>query len=199
MYIFVRNNRINLVTKFEGVIIFILVVLFGVILWILLPLKDITTFNIISLISTVISFIGFYIAIKQITSVREITEKIDVAVKTKLTDFNKILLLSDVSSKISLIHEIKAHLRKEQLEVCIIRMEDLKKIMATIIPNAAYLSLDIDEKILTQILKSFNMDMNTIEKKMLNNTYQIETGKIISNMDKMSTYLLSLEAKLKQN
>ncbi|HYK76213.1 MAG TPA: hypothetical protein VEV16_04495, partial [Daejeonella sp.] len=116
----------------ELVYLFIISVLVISILIYLLPNDARTTVNHISIASSVFGFSAFFITLKQIHSLKQIALQTELAVNNKLRGYNKIIFLTELSSKISLISEIKGHLRKKQFEICVYRMDDFKRILANL-------------------------------------------------------------------
>lgn len=163
-----------------------------------IPEKDFSIINAVGVIASVFTLVGFYITIKQIQSVKEIAIYTEGLVNKKLNGYNRIIFVSEVSSKISIVSDVKSYLRNNNLEMCVFRMEDIKRVLAGLRSNAHALGLELDAKEFGTINRNFTIDMINIQKKLLDENYNINSVKIIENMENLSQFLLNIEGSLKQ-
>lgn len=187
----------DILTKKELIYLLVISLLSFFTLYIITPARDLSTINIISLASSVLSLCGFYVALKQIYSIKQIALNTEQAINEKIKGFNKVVFLSELSSKISLVSEIKGHLRDSDFKICVLRMEDFKKILAALSSTGDLLDLNLTKRELTAIIRNYTMDMSSLEKKIQNNEYHIEISAIINNLETLSMYLQNVEVQIK--
>lgn len=82
--------------------------------------------NYISVIGSIASVYGIWVAYLQIKSVGEIAEKTQAVVNSKLSELNNHLTLADLSRIHSMGKEIQAFMHSSKYEVALIRMRDFK-------------------------------------------------------------------------
>ncbi len=177
-----------------GVSIFIAVILF-IIFFFILPQNQRSFINILSIIGFLLSVLGITIAYFQILSIKAITKQTQIEVIHNIRLNNNILMLSDLSRKAAMVNEIQGFLREGKIEICIIRMQDLKIILNSL-KNQEYYSTLFSKKDFKTVFEDFNIDLDNFQKHFINQS-QLDKSKIITNLEKLSTLLLGLEIKLK--
>jgi hypothetical protein len=143
-----------------------------------------------------VSVLGITIAYLQILSIKEISKQTHSKVIESIRLNNNILMLSDLARKAAMVDEIQAFLRDDKIEPCILRMKDLKVILNAL-KNQEYYSALFSKKEFRTVFEDFNIDLDNFQKHHLNNINRLDKNKIITNLEKLSTLLLSLEIKLK--
>jgi hypothetical protein len=152
--------------------------------------------NILSISGFLISVLGITIAYFQILSIKDISNHTQQKVLENIRLNNNILMLSDLSRKVAMIDEIQVFLREDKIELCIIRMKDLKIILNSL-RNQEYYSVLFSKKEFKAVFEDFNIDLDNFQRHQLNVKYKLDKAKIITNLEALSTVLLSLEIKLK--
>lgn len=168
----------------------------GYLLYWFLPNDEKTYINIVSIIGFIFSILGLLIAFFQIASVKQIAEDTHEEVTKHIILNNKLLMISDLSSKAAMVNEIQSYLRDNKIEICILRMKDLKISLNSIKNQEQYSTLFAKKKF-NDVFLTFNIDLNNIHDLYLNEKYKIDKPLIIKNLEELSTLLLSVEVKLK--
>lgn len=83
--------------------------------------------NYISVIGSIASLYGIWVAYQQIKSVGEIAEKTQTAVNSKLSELNSHLTFADLSRIHSMGKEIQAYMQSSKYEVALVRLRDFKE------------------------------------------------------------------------
>jgi hypothetical protein len=176
-------------------IILISIILF-IILYFVLDKSDRKIINIISIAGFILSGIGIAIAYIQILSIKQIAKQTRTEVINNTRLNNNLLMLSDLSRKAAMVDEIQGYLRDNKIELCILRMKDLK-IILNALKNQEYYSSLFSKKEFRIVFEDFNIDLDNFQRNQLNQKYKLDKDKIITNLEALSTLLLSLEIKLK--
>lgn len=166
------------------------------IFYFILPSTERTFINIITIIGLLISVLGITIAYFQILSIKAISQKTQFEVTNSIRLNNNLLMLSDLSRKAAMVDEIQAFLREDKIELCILRMKDLKIILNSL-KNQEYYSALFTKKEFKTVFEDFNIDLDNFQRHHLNIKNKLDKGKIITNLESLSTLMLSLEIKLK--
>ncbi|MGI4729788.1 MAG: hypothetical protein ACRYGB_14530 [Janthinobacterium lividum] len=164
----------------------------------LLPTKDKTFINVLSIIGFLLSLLGIVIAYLQILSIKQIAVDTQNEIKENIRLSNNLFMLSDISRKVAMVNEIQGYfLRDENVELCILRMTDLKVILNSIKNQEHYRTL-ITKRNFLDIFQNFNLDLNNLNKHIINNPRnKIDKIVISEHLEEMSTLFLSVETKLK--
>lgn len=110
---------------------------------------------------------------------------------------NSILLISDISKKVSMITEIQGFIRDGKIEFCVLRMKDLKVLFNDLVNHEGFSTLlPIDDFNIAQT--DFNIDLQNFQRHLINEKNKIDKSRIIENLEGLSTILLSAEGKLKK-
>ena len=160
----------------------------------LLPAKDRTMINVIGIIGFMLSILGLIIAYIQILSVKQITQITQQKVEDGIQLNNDILMISDLSRKAAIVDEIQGYLKDDKIDMCILRMKDLKLILNSLRYQSQYSQL-FSKKQFSNAFQSFNIDLNNFQTAHLNN--RIDKEIVLRNLEELSTLLLSVEVKLK--
>lgn len=175
--------------------ILVSIILF-IILFILLPNHDKTLINIFGILGLILSLLGIVIAYLQILSVKEIAKQTKDKVSDSILLNNTILMISDLSRKTLIIDEIQRYLKDNKIELCILRMKDLKLILNSLKSQEQYNYLFRKSKF-NEVFQTFNIDLDNCHRHHLNDKSKINKESIIKNLEELSTILLTVEIKLK--
>jgi len=162
----------------------------------ILPDKDRSFINILSIIGFLLSILGVLIAYFQILSIKEITIETQKQINENIRLNNNFLMLSDLSRKAAMVDEIQGYLKDGKIEMCILRMKDLKIILNSLRNQDYYNSL-VSKKEFRDVFQNFNIDLDNFHKHQINNKNKINKEIIIRNLEGLSTLFLGVEAKLK--
>lgn len=152
--------------------------------------------NILSILGTILSVMGILIAYFQILSIKKIAIETSIKVNENIALNNKIIMLSDLSRKAAMVDEIQGYLRDDKIELCILRMKDLKVILNSLRNQDQYASL-VSKKDFKNVFENFNIDLDNFQSFQLNSKYKIDKTMISKNLEALSTLFLSVENKLK--
>lgn len=162
-----------------------------------LPTKERTFINYLSIIGLILSILGIVISYIQILSIKDLA----IAIKKEVTDSlnrNKaVLLISDISKKVSMISEIQSFIRNNKVEMCVLRMKDLKLLLSDLNTYKEFSNL-VNKKEFNNSYSDFHIDLENFHKSLLNEKNKIDKEKINANLEKLSTLLLDVEFKLKR-
>lgn len=183
------TNRIKILIS-----ILISIILF-VLLFNLLSKNERTFINILSIVGFLLSALGIVIAFIQIISIKQIAIETREKVKESINLNNNILMISDLSRKAAIVDEIQGYLRADKIEMCILRMKDLKIIMNHLKNQNQYYSL-VPKKQFQNAFENFNIDLHNFQTHHLNNA-KMDLALVIKNLEELSTLFLSMETKLK--
>jgi hypothetical protein len=150
--------------------------------------------NVIGIIGFMLSILGLIIAYIQILSVKQITQITQQKVEDGIQLNNDILMISDLSRKAAIVDEIQGYLKDDKIDMCILRMKDLKLILNSLRYQSQYSQL-FSKKQFSNAFQSFNIDLNNFQTAHLNN--RIDKEIVLRNLEELSTLLLSVEVKLK--
>jgi len=162
-----------------------------------LPPIDRTFINILNIVGLILSIIGILIAYLQILSIKEVTLAIQTEVKESLKKNKSMLLISDISKKVSMITEIQGFLRFNKIEMCVLRMKDLKLLLSDLNSDKQFSSL-VNKREFGSSYSDFHIDLGNFHKFLLNEKNIIDKEKINANLEQLSTILLGVEFKLKK-
>lgn len=173
-----------------------LAILACVILMACLSRRERSLINILSIIGVVLSVLGIWIAYFQILSIKAITLATQKEVKESISQNNKIHMLADLSRKVAIIDEIQGFLKSDRIDMCILRMKDLKIVLNSLRNQEVYYNLFSKQEFKTAF-EDFNIDLDNFQKSTLNEKFKLNKGKILINLEALSTMLLTAETKLK--
>ena len=173
-----------------------LAILACVILMACLSRRERSLINILSIIGVVLSVLGIWIAYFQILSIKAITLATQKEVKESISQNNKIHMLADLSRKVAIIDEIQGFLKSDRIDMCILRMKDLKIVLNSHRNLEVYYNLFSKLEFKTAF-EDFNIDLDNFQKSTLNEKFKLNKGKILINLEALSTMLLTAETKLK--
>lgn len=105
-------------------------------------------------------------------------------------------MLADLSRKVAIIDEIQSFLKTDRIDLCILRMKDLKVILNSLRNQNVYFKLFSQQEFKTAF-EDFNIDLDNFQKSSINGKFKLNKGKIITNLEALSTMLLTAETKLK--
>ncbi|WP_431294604.1 hypothetical protein [Pedobacter sp. P26] len=162
-----------------------------------LPSKERTYINYLSIVGLILGILGLAISYLQILSVKQITLAIKNEVTESLNRNKSVLLISDISKKVSMIAEIQSFIRNNKIEMCVLRMKDLKLLLSDLNTYKQFSSL-VNKKEFNSSYADFHIDLENFHKSLLNEKNKIDKEKINSNLEKLSTLLLDVEFKLKR-
>lgn len=95
-----------------------------------------------------------------------------------------------------MVDEIQSFIRAEKIELCIVRMKDLKIILSSL-KNQEYYQSIVSKRDFKNVFANFNINLDNLQRHSLNPKIRLDKEKIIINLDALSTLLLSVEIKLK--
>ncbi len=151
--------------------------------------------NYVSIIGSVASLFGIWVAYLQIRSVREITKETQSAVNNKLADLNNHLTMVDMSRIHSIGKDIQTFLLYSKHEVALIRMRDFKAELIQLRQNEHLFNGDQINR-LSLSIKDIGIDivnLNTNYKKK----EQLSTDTINEHIEDALTILTEIEGQLK--
>jgi hypothetical protein len=166
------------------------------ILFFLLNPNERTLLNILAIVGFLLSALAIVIAYFQILSIKQIALNTQDEIRENIRLTNNILMISDLSSKVKIVDEIQGYLRDDKIDLCILRMKDLKVILNTI-KNLNYYSALTNKKEFNAVFGIFNNDLAAFQSYMVNNKKKVNKEVILGNLEGLSTVLQSVEIKLK--
>lgn len=162
-----------------------------------LPSKERNYINYLSILGLILGILGLVISYLQILSIKEITLTIKKEVTESLNRNKSVLLISDISKKVSIITEIQSFIRNNKIEMCVLRMKDLKLLLSDLNTYKQFSTL-VNKKEFNNSYADFHIDLENFHKSLINDKNKIDKEKINSNLEKLSTLLLDVEFKLKR-
>lgn len=177
-------------------IIAIISVILSIICYFRLEEEERKFINILGICGFTLSLMGIVIAYGQILSIKEIAIETQNKVNENITLNNNIIMLSDLARKAAMVDEIQGYLRDDKIEMCILRMRDLKVILNSLRNQDQYSSL-ISRKEFRNVFENFNLDLNNFQTHKFQAEGKIDKSIISRNLEALSTIFLSVEIKLK--
>ncbi|TDG36886.1 hypothetical protein EZJ43_06295 [Pedobacter changchengzhani] len=169
------------------------VILFTILLF-FTPVNDRTFINVLSIIGFLLSLLGILIAYFQILSIKTISDETNKKIGQSIELNNKIFTLSDLSRKAAMVDEIMGYLRDNKIDMCILRMKDLKIIINNLRNQEKYHAL-VSRKQFKGVFDNFNLDLYNFQTAHLGSS--INKATVIKHLEDLSTLFLSVEIKLK--
>lgn len=153
------------------------------------------TGNYISIIGSVASLFGIWVAYLQIKSVRDVAEGTQAAVDSRLSDLNNHLTMVDMSRILSMGKEIQAFLLNSKHEVALIRMRDFKAELVQLKQNENLFNED-QLKRLGVSVQDIGIDIVNLNKNY-EKKEQLSTATINEHIENSLTLLSEIEGQLK--
>lgn len=167
--------------------------LLGIILCIVITWLDIGTY--ISIVGSVASLYGIWVAYLQIKSVRTVAQETQRAVNEKLTDLNRHLSVVDMSRINSMGKEILVYLHSCKLEIALFRIRDFKAEIVHLRQNETL--LDEEKKVrLNTCINDLGVDIANLRANYKKKD-QISVEAINSHIEEALTIVEELEGKYK--
>lgn len=166
-----------------------------IILFLLLPSNDRNYINVLTILGILLSLLGLVIAYFQLVSVKQIALETKQKVKDSITLNNNILMISDLSRKVAMVSEIQGYLRDGKIELCILRMNDLKIVLISLRNQNQYSTL-VSKATFRKVFDSFSIDLYNFQRHSVDNS-AIDLTVVMKNLNELSTLFLSVEIKLK--
>jgi len=191
-------SEINARTSFRNSVI-VYALSSAIVIWFMslfLDSSEKTYINVLGIGGFVTQILGLIIAYFQIASVKEVADQTKTQVIDSIALNNTVLMISDLSRKAAIVDEIQGYLRDNKIEICILRMKDLKIILSSLKNQERYHRLFI-KKNFNEIFATFNIDLDNFQRHFLNEKHKIDKGQILTNLEQLSTLLLAVEIKLK--
>jgi len=186
------NNRRNAI-----IILVIVLLISGFVFFYVLTAIERTILNFLSLFGTFLSLYGLYLAYVQILDIKRINEGINIAVTDSLNRINQVLSVSELSKANKIIQEIQTSNLNDKYELSLLRMKDLKYILIQIKSNVElniYTATDVYNKNITDLtIDIHNLNYLVLGKKKNG----VNSTKLNSNLEELSTILTEFENKLK--
>jgi hypothetical protein len=157
---------------------------------------DRTLINTIGLIGFILSVLGILLSYLQILSIKDIALNTRQAVDENTILTQNILMISDLATKVKIVDEIQTYLRDGKIELCLLRMKDLKVSLNTI-KNLSHYSALTNKKEFNAIFGIFNSDLALFQSYIVNDKRKVNKEAILGNLEILSTVLQSVEVKLK--
>ena len=189
-------GSINVTHKTKVFISILISVILFLVLYFNLSSEDRNFLNVLGIVGFLLSVLGIVISYIQILSIKDITENTRIAVENNIKLNNNLLMISDLSRKAAMIDEIQSFIKDDKIELCILRMKDLKVILNAVKNQEAYVTI-VSKREFRTVFEDFNIDLDNFQQHHLNNKNKLDKGKIISNLDSLSSLLLGLEVKIK--
>jgi hypothetical protein len=173
----------------------ILSVAITVLMYLPLESENKTYLNFLAVGGFVAQILGLLITYIQINSVKEITKATEQQVKDSIELNNGILMISDLSKKIEMVNEIQGYLNDDKIELCILRMKDLKIILNSLKNQDQYKGFFLKRNF-NDVFSKFIVDLDNLH---AHRTKRQKFDKliVIKNLEEISTLLSSVELKLK--
>lgn len=162
----------------------------------IIPFRDQTVINFITVLGTYLSIFGLIVAYIQISSVKKIAKLTEEKVQETRDKIILILSVSDISKAIKVAEEAQFLLNNSKYDAALLRLKDLKSVIiqASMIPslNTSNLTPDYHE------LKSNLVDDITNLSDFANgHKKKINFSVINSDLEKLSSILIEFENRLK--
>lgn len=149
----------------------------------------------ISVIGSIASLYGIFIAYLQIRLVRERTEETQKAVTDKLAELNKHFSVIDVSRIHSVGKEIQAYIHASKLEVALFRMRDFKDEIVLLRQNQDLLS-DSQKLTFNQCVKDIGSDIANLSANYKKKD-QVSVDTINEHIDTILTLMSEMAGSIK--
>lgn len=152
--------------------------------------------NHLSIIGSIASLFGLWLAYKQIQTIKDITSKTNEAVQSKLKYLNGFLTMADMTRIISSTKEILGYLSSSKMELALLRMRDLRTELVQLRQNKQILGSNDVLLSLNKCVSTLGIDIGNINDSIMKNrSISLET--VTSNMDYLLAVLSEIEGKLK--
>lgn len=161
-----------------------------------LTAEERTVLNVLGILGFTLSFIGVVIAYFQILSIKNITIETQNKVNASLALNSKILMISDLSRKVAMVDEIQGYLRADKIELCLLRMKDLKSLLNSLSNQKQYSSL-VSQREFNNIRNRFMVDLINLQNQSFEKGNELDRAKIHENLEGLSTAFSNVEIALK--
>ncbi len=105
-------------------------------------------------------------------------------------------MLTDLSRKAAMVDEIQSFLKEDKIELCILRMKDLKSILNSL-RNQEYYGTLLSKKEFKVVFENFTIDLYNLQRYHMNPLNRLDKLLILINLEKLSSLFLTVEIKLK--
>lgn len=152
--------------------------------------------DVVPVIGSIASSFGFVIAIVQIAKVRSSSEAARRAAQEAKSRVYNYVSLSDISSSIKMLDEVKRYLRDENYIAAEIRMSDLRGKL-TKVKNHNSMNYVGKKKELAGIVPDLGMEVTNLNKTIMDRSKSYDRVKVMEKLERAKDIIQQMESRIK--
>lgn len=195
----IRRSTQPMNQRFLAITILISATLAFFVVYFALPATNRSLSDLITYYGLFLGLYGLWLTYLQIASLKESSEKAQIAVSISLLRINQVLSVAELSKGLKIVQEIQVFIRHGKHELALLRMKDLKHLLIAIKSNqdlSEYTHAAIYNKHITDL----GIDINNTNDVLLGqNKRHLNFSKVNQNLEDISTVLAEFETKLKMH
>ena len=164
----------------------------------IVPQLDKAVLDILFVSGTLASLFGLLVLFIQVSAIKNISQVTKETTEKTKEGILSFLSASDISKTIKLVQEIQVFNRSNKYELSFLRMQDLKYDLSQIKNNDGFKPL-IKKSIYLNHLLDLSIYINSVEKELKFKSESLDTVKLNSFLEKISSDLVDLDTKIKQS
>jgi hypothetical protein len=185
----------NLYRLSSYVIFLVSVITMVWVLWVLKP-TDRTLVNYVSIIGSIASTAGLFLAYIQILAIKEETQKTRARLDDSIHQVQRVLLSADLDRSVKVIQEAQNYLNQEKLEIAYVRMKDLRSILLNFRKNPDFQKLTIQNTFHAHFT-DLNIDLENLQMYLLDHSRKINVPRVLQHLEDFEMQLIDFENDLK--
>ncbi|MCS3860349.1 hypothetical protein GGP86_000097 [Salinibacter ruber] len=152
--------------------------------------------DVVPVIGSIASSFGFVIAIVQIAKVRSSSEAARRAAQEAKSRVYNYVSLSDISSSIKMLDEVKRYLRDENYIAAEIRMSDLRGKL-TKVKDHSSMNYVGKKKELAGIVSDLGMEVTNLNKTIMDRSKSYDRVKVMEKLERAKDIIQQMESRIK--
>jgi len=181
---------------FTYVILFIAITSLVWVLWVLKS-ADRTLVNYVSVIGSIASTAGLFLAYIQILTIKEETRQTRARLNASINQVQQILLGHHIDRAVKITQEAQNYLNQDKLEIAYVRMKDLRIILIGVKANQTLKSLtERDEFKLS--FTDLQIDLQNLQMYIFDHSRKINVPRVLQHLEAFEMQLIDFENELKQ-
>ncbi|MCU0340184.1 MAG: hypothetical protein MUE30_09870 [Spirosomaceae bacterium] len=177
----------------------ILLISFTTLAWVLWALKpaDRTLVNYVSIIGSIASTAGLFLAYIQILTIKEETQKTRARLDASIHQVQRVLMTADLDRSVKIIQDAQNYLNQEKLEIAYVRMKDLRSLLLSFKGNADFQKLT-NQSLFHHYFTDLQIDLDNLKIYLLDHSRKINLPRILQHLEAFEVQLIDFENELKR-
>lgn len=188
--------RMNWYRFFTYIILFISIVTLTWVLWALKP-ADRTLVNYVSIIGSIASTAGLFLAYIQILTIKEETQKTRERLDASIHQVQRVLMVADLDRSVKVIQDAQNYLNQEKLEIAYVRMKDLRGLLLNFKGNADFQKLT-NQTLFHNHFTDLQIDLDNLKMYLLDHSRKINLPRVLQHLEEFEIQLIEFENDLKK-